>query len=84
MDKNLVEAIQQPPHPVPDLATEKARQQPAWTSGDHAVGGTTLQIVGEQPCEALDPLALIHQLNRSGDFTKVVPGECLEVVVARR
>ncbi|WP_225771220.1 class I SAM-dependent methyltransferase [Inquilinus sp. Marseille-Q2685] len=32
----------------------KARQQGAWSSGDYAVVGTTLQIVGEQLCEALD------------------------------
>ncbi len=38
----------------PDLAALKARQQGAWSSGDYAVVGTTLQIVGEQLCEALD------------------------------
>src|SRR3954462_5278692 len=38
----------------PDLAAVKARQQAAWASGDYAVVGTTLQIVGEQLCEALD------------------------------
>lgn len=38
----------------PDLAAIKARQQGAWSSGDYAVVGTTLQIVGEQLCEALD------------------------------
>jgi ubiquinone/menaquinone biosynthesis C-methylase UbiE len=32
----------------------KARQQTAWSSGDYAVIGTTLQIVGEELCEALD------------------------------
>jgi ubiquinone/menaquinone biosynthesis C-methylase UbiE len=35
----------------PDL---KARQQAAWSSGDYALIGTTLQIVGEELCEALD------------------------------
>ena len=38
----------------PDLDALKARQQGAWSSGDYAVVGTTLQIVGEQLCEALD------------------------------
>ena len=38
----------------PDLAALKARQQGAWSSGDYAVVGTTLQIVGEELCEALD------------------------------
>jgi ubiquinone/menaquinone biosynthesis C-methylase UbiE len=40
--------------PVIDLAALKMRQQAAWSSGDYAVVGTTLQIVGEQLCEALD------------------------------
>ncbi|QND44524.1 class I SAM-dependent methyltransferase (plasmid) [Rhizobium lusitanum] len=38
----------------PDLVALKARQQGAWASGDYAVVGTTLQIVGESLCEALD------------------------------
>src|ERR1700692_5082576 len=38
----------------PDLAALKVRQQGAWSSGDYAVVGTTLQIVGEELCEALD------------------------------
>jgi ubiquinone/menaquinone biosynthesis C-methylase UbiE len=45
------------PEQVPataDLAATKKRQQGAWSSGDYAVVGTTLQIVGEQLCEALD------------------------------
>jgi ubiquinone/menaquinone biosynthesis C-methylase UbiE len=40
--------------PVVDLAALKTKQQAAWSSGDYAVVGTTLQIVGEQLCEALD------------------------------
>lgn len=38
----------------PELAAIKARQKAAWSSGDYAVVGTTLQIVGEELCEALD------------------------------
>src|SRR5579885_1874847 len=38
----------------PDFTVIKARQQGAWSSGDYAVIGTTLQIVGETLCEALD------------------------------
>ncbi|QIO98382.1 class I SAM-dependent methyltransferase [Bradyrhizobium symbiodeficiens] len=38
----------------PDLAAVKQRQHGAWSSGDYAVVGTTLQIVGEQLCETLD------------------------------
>ena len=39
---------------VPDLASIKARQHGAWSSGDYAMVGSTLQIVGEELCEALD------------------------------
>jgi SAM-dependent methyltransferase len=38
----------------PDFEAMKARQHGAWSSGDYAVVGTTLQIVGEELCEALD------------------------------
>ncbi len=37
-----------------DLAALKARQQSAWATGDYAVIGTTLQIVGESLAEACD------------------------------
>jgi ubiquinone/menaquinone biosynthesis C-methylase UbiE len=40
--------------PVPDLASLKARQHSAWSAGDYAVVGSTLQSVGEQLCETLD------------------------------
>jgi ubiquinone/menaquinone biosynthesis C-methylase UbiE len=40
--------------PQIDYGAIKQRQQAAWASGDYAVVGTTLQIVGEQLCEALD------------------------------
>jgi SAM-dependent methyltransferase len=39
---------------VPDLAAVKTRQQAMWASGDFAVIGTTLQIVGEELCEAVE------------------------------
>ena len=38
----------------PDLAAVKQRQQATWDSGDYAVVGTTLQIVGETLAEAAD------------------------------
>ena len=48
-------AINQNAAPAPiDLKAVKSRQQGAWSSGDYAVVGTTLQIVGEELCEALD------------------------------
>jgi len=40
--------------PAVDLAAAKNKQHLAWSSGDYAVVGTTLQIVGESLCEALD------------------------------
>jgi cyclopropane fatty-acyl-phospholipid synthase-like methyltransferase len=40
--------------PTIDFASLKARQQAAWASGDYAVVGATLQIVGEALCEAVD------------------------------
>jgi SAM-dependent methyltransferase len=40
--------------PVADFTAVKLRQQAAWSTGNYAVVGTTLQIVGENLCEALD------------------------------
>lgn len=37
-----------------DLAALKNKQRIAWSSGDYAIIGTTLQIVGEALCEAVD------------------------------
>ena len=37
-----------------DLNAVKTRQHAAWSSGDYAIIGTTLQIVGEQLAEACD------------------------------
>ena len=36
-----------PAAPAPDLAAIKTKQQAAWSSGDYAIVGSTLQIVGE-------------------------------------
>ena len=50
---SLVSNQSQPGPPI-NLDAVKARQHGAWSSGDYAVVGTTLQIVGEELCEALD------------------------------
>lgn len=42
------------PSVSPDFAAIKAHQRTVWAAGDYAVLGTTLQIVGEALCEALD------------------------------
>src|SRR6187200_982640 len=47
-------ALAMKPAPAPDFTALKSRQQVAWSSGDYAVVGTTLQIVGEDLCEAMD------------------------------
>lgn len=41
----------------PELTALKLKQQAMWASGDFAVIGTTLQVVGESLCEAADLLA---------------------------
>jgi SAM-dependent methyltransferase len=42
------------PVAAPDFAAIKKRQQATWAAGDYAVVGTTVQIVGERLCEAVD------------------------------
>jgi len=39
---------------IVDFTAIKARQRGAWSTGNYAVVGTTLQVVGERLCEALD------------------------------
>src|SRR5690606_38998013 len=53
---SLMSTVMNPPavHAQPDLAALKHKQQAAWASGDYAVVGTALQIVGETLCEAAD------------------------------
>ncbi len=42
------------PDMVPDLKAIKNRQQQTWASGDYAVVGSTLVVMGELLCEAVD------------------------------
>lgn len=52
---SVVESPGASPVPAaPDLETIKARQRATWASGDFAIIGTTLQIVGESLCETVD------------------------------
>src|SRR4249919_146390 len=46
--------LRRPVIAVPDYAAIKQRQQGTWAAGDYAVIGTTLQIVGERLCDAVD------------------------------
>lgn len=54
MQPNVVSNAMPTSPSAPDLVALKGRQQSAWSTGDYAVVGTTLQIVGESLCEALD------------------------------
>jgi ubiquinone/menaquinone biosynthesis C-methylase UbiE len=55
--------IQTTTPPSIDLAAVKSRQQAAWSSGDYALLGVTLQIVGEMLCEAVDVRSNHHVLD---------------------
>jgi len=52
----------QPPAAA-NLDAVKARQQATWSDGDYAVIGTTLQIVGESLCEAVDIRSVVRVLD---------------------
>jgi SAM-dependent methyltransferase len=47
-------ALSKPAATAPDFASAKTKQQAVWASGDYALIGATLQIVGETLCEAMD------------------------------
>ena len=49
--------------PEIDLIAVKRRQQLAWSAGDYGVVGATLNIVGEQLCEAVDLRSPEHVLD---------------------
>src|SRR5919206_2976933 len=52
--KTMASTATATPIAQPDFEALKTRQHGAWSSGDYAVVGTTLQIVGEELCETLD------------------------------
>jgi len=57
---------------VADYTTIKTKQNAAWASGDYAIVGTTLQIVGESLAEALDLRAgqkVLDVAAGNGNFT---------------
>ena len=56
---NTIERVTEPaktssPAAPADLEAIKAKQRATWASGDYGTIGTTLQIVGESLCEAVD------------------------------
>ena len=54
--------------PTPDIKAVKTKQQAAWSSGDYAIIGITLQIVGERLAEAMD-LRARRTLGRCPEIT---------------
>lgn len=67
---------------TPDFEAIKTKQNAAWSSGDYAVVGTTLQIVGEQLAEALDVRASESVLDvaaGNGNFTLAAARRWAEV-----
>ena len=73
----------QTPSGAIDLAVVKGRQQIAWGSGDYALIGTTLQIVGESLCEAVDLRSNQHVLDvaaGNGNATLAAARRFAEVV----
>lgn len=50
----MTDVAQNYQQPAPDYAAIKSKQQITWGSGDYARVGVTLQISGEQLCEAMD------------------------------
>ena len=64
------------------LEAVKARQRSAWSSGDYAIVGTTLQIVGEELCEALDLRAGQRVLDvAAGTSVRFEPGIAMDVTL---
>ena len=69
--------------PVADLTAVKLKQHAAWSAGDYAVIGTTLQIVGETLCEALDLRAgerVLDVAAGNGNATLAAARRCCDVV----
>lgn len=71
-----------PPAAMPDLKAIKARQQQTWSSGDYAIVGSTIQIVGEQLAEAMDLRAgqkVLDVAAGNGNFTLAAARRWCEV-----
>ena len=67
------------PDPVmPDLGNIKSRQQATWASGDFAVIGVTLQIVGESLAEAIADGPAQQAGIREGDVVLKINNQWVE------
>jgi ubiquinone/menaquinone biosynthesis C-methylase UbiE len=81
--KLAVAAVQPADSPQVDLAAIKTRQQGVWSSGNYAIVGTTLQIVGEELCEALDVRSgqkVLDVAAGNGNFTLAAARRWCDVV----
>jgi ubiquinone/menaquinone biosynthesis C-methylase UbiE len=79
----IVKPADQPAAAAPDLAALKIKQKAAWSSGDYAIVGATLQIVGEELCEALDLRAgqkILDVAAGNGNVSLAAARRCCEVV----
>lgn len=68
--------------PTGDLKAPKIKQHGAWSSGNYAVIGTTLQIVGEQLTEAMDLRAsqtVLDVAAGNGNVTLAAARRCCKV-----
>lgn len=83
-----------PQSATPDYTAIKTKQQAVWGAGDYARIGVTLQIVGEQLCEAMDLRAGQSVLDVAGGngnaslaaarrFCKVVSTDYVEALLAK-
>jgi ubiquinone/menaquinone biosynthesis C-methylase UbiE len=82
MTASTATSTQNQPGPS-DLDALKARQQAAWSSGDYAVVGSTLQSVGENLCEALDlrsGKSVLDVAAGNGNFTLAAARRWCDVV----
>ncbi|HZQ00385.1 MAG TPA: methyltransferase domain-containing protein [Reyranella sp.] len=75
--------VQEKPATAMDFAAIKSKQQATWSSGDYALIGNTLQIVGETLAEAVDLRATHRVLDvaaGSGNATMAAARRFAEVV----
>ena len=67
----------------PDFSAIKGKQQVAWGAGDYARIGVTLQVTGENLCEAMDLRAGESVLDVAAGNGNVTPGGCPPILRRR-
>jgi len=69
-------------NPAPDYSAIKTKQNAAWSSGDYAKIGTTLQITGEKLAEAAEPVPgsqVLDVASGNGNATLAFARRCCAV-----